>query len=325
MDLTPDIVDRLGRLEDKYNGTGQSLAAHLDSLLYSDYLDYSDYICLDALLGLQRPRSAFPDELIFLIYHQVTELVFRLCIHELEQLTESRSTMTAALLASRVARVGRYVESLTHSLCEILNSVDVDQFLRFRNVLTPSSGFQSVQFRMIEIYATDLSRLQPATRDGGLACEHDTTVEALFDTLYWKQGAKDLATGRKALMLVRFEQKYSERLRNLARACRDCNVRQLYRRLPLWEQQDHDLVESLRRMDTALNIQWAQAHFRTAARYQRRDPALIGAGGTNWKTYLPPQVQKIIFFPEVWNAGEIESWGTMHDSPGPAPATAARE
>jgi tryptophan 2,3-dioxygenase len=51
----------------------------LDGLLYADFLTYWDYIHLDTLLSLQSPKTPFPDEEIFIIYHQITELYFKLC------------------------------------------------------------------------------------------------------------------------------------------------------------------------------------------------------------------------------------------------------
>ena len=65
---------------------GQDLSSYLDGLLQSDYLTYWDYIHLDTLLSLQTPKTAFPDEKIFILYHQITELYFRLILNEIEQI-----------------------------------------------------------------------------------------------------------------------------------------------------------------------------------------------------------------------------------------------
>ena len=53
-----------------------------------DYLKYWDYINLDSLLGLQQPKTGFPDEMIFIIYHQITELYFKLSLWEMQQIHE---------------------------------------------------------------------------------------------------------------------------------------------------------------------------------------------------------------------------------------------
>jgi len=68
------------KLEDKYNKIGQDLETHLEGLLHSKPINYWDYINTDALLSLQTQRTTFPDEMVFIMYHQVNELSRRLNI-----------------------------------------------------------------------------------------------------------------------------------------------------------------------------------------------------------------------------------------------------
>ena len=77
-ELDSGLQDQLKDLSDKYAAMGQDLSSYLDGLLYKDYLTYWDYIHLDTLLSLQNPKTAFPDEKIFILYHQITELYFKL-------------------------------------------------------------------------------------------------------------------------------------------------------------------------------------------------------------------------------------------------------
>ena len=77
---------KINKLSEKYSATGQDLYSYLDGLLYADYIGYWNYINLETLLSLQRPKTDFPDEKIFIIYHQITELYFKLCLLELEQI-----------------------------------------------------------------------------------------------------------------------------------------------------------------------------------------------------------------------------------------------
>src|SRR6478609_9037043 len=84
--LNPQLQDKLRQLEDKYAAMGQDMPSYLDGLLYADYLTYWDYIHLDTLLSLQNPKTAFPDERVFIMYHQITELYFRLILWEIEQI-----------------------------------------------------------------------------------------------------------------------------------------------------------------------------------------------------------------------------------------------
>jgi tryptophan 2,3-dioxygenase len=77
MQLTPEIVRRLELLNDKYAVLGQDLSSYLDGLLYAEVTTYWDYIELETLLSLQKPKTSFPDEKVFIIYHQITELYLR--------------------------------------------------------------------------------------------------------------------------------------------------------------------------------------------------------------------------------------------------------
>src|SRR5436190_13032109 len=88
MALSQDIIKRVELLEQKYSAMGQDMPSYLDGLLYADYLTYWDYIHLDTLLSLQNPKTAFPDELIFVTYHQSTELYFKLVLSEMRQIAE---------------------------------------------------------------------------------------------------------------------------------------------------------------------------------------------------------------------------------------------
>ena len=88
-----NIKQKIYKLGEKYSTTGQELNSYLEGLLYADYLSYWDYIHLETLLSLQTPKTDFPDEKIFIVYHQITELYFKLIIHELEQLWDIRANV----------------------------------------------------------------------------------------------------------------------------------------------------------------------------------------------------------------------------------------
>ena len=69
--LNSGLQEQLNKLQQKYDVMGQDLCSYLDGLLHSDYLTYWDYIHLDTLLSLQNPKTRFPDEKVFIIYHQI--------------------------------------------------------------------------------------------------------------------------------------------------------------------------------------------------------------------------------------------------------------
>ena len=306
-EIDQNIIDRIKQLEDKYKVMGQDMSSYLDGLLYADYLKYWDYINLDSLLGLQQPKTHFPDEMIFIIYHQITELYFKLIRWEMNQIHEHEHP-DAGFFQNRLKRINNYFEHLSHSFTIMTEGMEREQFLKFRMSLLPSSGFQSAQYRMIEIGATDLINLVHITKREGF--DPYSSTEELYESIYWKEGATELASGKKTLTLKHFEDKYSDEFIRLANATKSTNFYRLF----LTQYQNHEeadaLKEQLKRFDLLANVDWPLAHYRSAVRYLQRDPEDIKAtGGTNWQKYLPPRFQKVVFFPELWTEQEQQEWG----------------
>ena len=148
-EISPEIAQRIKLLEEKFKNSGQDMLSYLDGLLYDTYTTYWDYIRLDTLLSLQVPSTEFPDEMIFISYHQITELHFKLIIHEQLQIIES-TPLTATYFEEKIRRINRYYTALINSFDVMIKGMERDQFLKFRMSLLPASGFQSAQFRMIE-------------------------------------------------------------------------------------------------------------------------------------------------------------------------------
>jgi tryptophan 2,3-dioxygenase len=308
MTVSEEVLKRIALLEEKYKATGQDLVSYLDGLLYANYLTYWDYVQLDTLLSLQKPRTDFPDEHIFIMYHQVTELFFKMALHELEQIAAKGPDVN--FMIERLGRVNRYFGVLTQSYTVMVDGMDLDQFRKYRMSLLPASGFQSAQYRMIEIYSTNFLRLVDKDHRERMAAQKDATIEDLFEFIYWKAGATEISTGKKTLTLEQFEQKYSAELIELAKNCRHTNMMALYHQLSEDEQNNEKLIQTLRQLDVNVNINWPLAHYKSAVRYLHKNPEDIAAtGGTNWQKYLPPRFQKRIFYPELWSAEELENWG----------------
>lgn len=308
----PRVLEQIEKLKAKYDAMGQDMHAYLEGLLYANGLSYWEYIHLDTLLSLQNPRTDIPDEQIFIMYHQITELYFKLIIHEMKQLSADQM-LTLPTLLMRLRRMNRYFTHLADSFEIMAEGMDKEQFLRFRMSLLPASGFQSVQYRMIEMRATDFAQLLSAKTREQFA--DSQSIEEMFPHLYWKSGATELATGKKTLTLRRFEEKYYDKLVRLAYKMQQRNIRALYRQLcnQQPEAATHaELTEALRRFDYLSNVQWPLSHFKSAVRYLQNDPDVISAtGGTNWQKYLPPRFQRVMFFPELWTAEEKERWGSI--------------
>jgi tryptophan 2,3-dioxygenase len=285
---------------------GQDMTSYLDGLLYADFITYWDYIHLDTLLSLQSPKTPFPDEEIFIIYHQITELYFKLALHECKQITGA-APLTEAFFTARLKRVNRYFEALIQSFEIMVEGMEKEQFLKFRMSLLPASGFQSGQYRLIEIYATDFINLVAKDMREELAT---ASVEDQFEYLYWKFGATELSSGKKTLTLKQFEKKYAKTFIELGKANISRNFNALYLQFKHNGQATPELELELRQLDINVNVNWPLSHYKSAVRYLNREPEEIKAtGGTNWQKYLPPRFQKRIFYPELWNADEIENWG----------------
>jgi tryptophan 2,3-dioxygenase len=142
-------------------------------------LTYGGYLRLPELLDQQRPQAdpAAHDELLFITVHQAYELWFKLVLHEL---TDARDRLLAGetyLPRVRLERT-RAIGRLAVSQVDVIDTMTPQDFLTFRTVLSPASGFQSVQFREVEFLSGLLRRLdEPSLWDGFL---HVLTV-AGFD------------------------------------------------------------------------------------------------------------------------------------------------
>ena len=305
MELSKEITERIQKLQEKFEASGQDLTAYLDGLIHADYLTYWDYIHLDTLLSLQNPKTKFPDEQIFIMYHQVTELYFKMILNECQQICD-QIAITEKFFLSRLTRINRYFEHLTNSFDIMVDGMEKEQFLQYRMSLLPASGFQSAQYRKIEIFATDLINLIDKDKREEFAKE-PFNAEKYLAFIYWKHGATETKTGKKTLTLIQFEEKYMASFVQLANDRNENTILAKYQEL---QSANPAVTEAMRRFDTNVNVNWPLAHYKSAVRYLQLDPEDIKAtGGTNWQKYLPPRFQKRIFYPTLWTAEELENWG----------------
>lgn len=311
MSHSPRILELIGKLQEKYAAMGQDMESYLEGLLYADVVTYWDYVHLDTLLSLQVPKTNIPDEQIFIMYHQITELYFKLVLSEQQQLREA-SNLNSEEFLMRIKRMNRYFNALAHSFDIMSEGMEQQQFLQFRMSLLPASGFQSAQYRMIEIAATDFINLvEKDERQKFVGKMPDPVlIEDMYEFIYWKKGATELATGKKTLTLKMFEDKYGEQLIKYSKSMLGTNLWQLYKKLTATPEDLREIQTALREFDLHVNVNWPLAHYKTAVRYLQRNPADIAAtGGTNWQKYLPPRFQKRIFYPELWSQEEMDEWG----------------
>ncbi len=232
-------------------------------------LTYSSYLALDELLKLQRTVSEpeHPDELLFIIVHQASELWFKVILHELEGLVgllEAKDTL-GALTSTR--RVNALVRIVTGQL-SALETLPPQRFAQFRGYLGTSSGSQSVQFRAIEAMSgmRDEHFVQVLKQHG----EIPPLVAEAFTKPTLQQLFEDLLVAHN----VTLEQIYAE-----------AHQRPLQM-----------LAESLLEYEQGFAM-WRFLHVQLVERII--GPATSGTGGTLGSRYLQKTVSQR-FFPKLW-------------------------
>ena len=305
--ISNETANILQNLEQKYNAINQKTDTHLEGLLWSKPITYWDYIQTDALLNLQIQRTTLPDENVFIMYHQINELLFKMILWEINQLSHTQKP-TTVFFTERLMRISRYFDMLTTSFTIMKDGMDVEQYMKFRHTLTPASGFQSAQYRLIEFSSTDLINLiDYRFRD---TIDRNTPFEHAFEHLYWQAAGKDYQTGEKSYFLQEFEKKYKKEFLSTMEEYNTINLWQKFRELPETDQQNPELIAAMRHYDHTVNITWVMGHYNTAKRYIDNGKGDGEAtGGSDWKKYMHPKYQKRIFFPELWSSHELQIWG----------------
>lgn len=296
------ISDKINK---KYKQLGENPETYLQGLLYAKPITYWDYIEVDTLLSLQKPRTHFKDETIFIMYHQVTELMLKMMRHELEQIIEEPN-ITEDFLISKTNRLNRYTTMLITSFDIMKEGMDYDDYNEFRKTLTPASGFQSAQFRYIEILCTRLENLVNDEGKKRLSLKPD--VYEYFEQMYWKDAGLNRKTGKKTLTMQQFEEKYLESFIALAKKTQGNTFEDKVMQLT---NPSNELKEKLREFDRLYNVEWPLVHLSTADHYLNgKGENKAATGGSHWKKYLHPKYQQRKFFPALWSSEEKKNWGS---------------
>lgn len=297
----------LEQLKEKFDDMGQDVNAHLKGLLENTPITYWDYIQTDALLGLQIQRTRYPDEMVFIVYHQINELIFKMILWEIEQVA-FKEDLTTVFFADRLDRISRYFDMLTASFEIMGKGMDVEQYMKFRHTLTPASGFQSAQYRMVEFASTELINLIDIRFRETI--DRDTPFSHAYDHLYWQAAGKDHKTGKKSTLIQLFEERYMEDFITFMKRYNTNNIALKFKGLPEADQKDLKLINAMRHYDHTVNVQWVMAHYNTAGHYLDGGKEKAKAtGGSEWRKYMHPKYQKRIFFPFLWSSEEISNWG----------------
>ena len=242
-------------------------------------LTYADYLQLDRLLGAQQPLSPLHDEMLFIVIHQTKELWMKQMLHELNLAIGLVREDRFAEAYKAMARISRIQAVMTLSW-DVLSTLTPVDYLKFRDVLGTSSGFQSAQFREIEFrlglkdgnyvnhYAegsSERERLQQALAEPSLRdVAHDALERAGFDL-----GDRSVDATAQAWL-------------------------QVYRDAERWFDL-YGLAEKLVDIDDAL-ASWRHKHVLTVERIIGNKP---GTGGSAGAPYLRATLEKRVF-PELW-------------------------
>jgi tryptophan 2,3-dioxygenase len=297
----------LEALDQKFDVINQKTETHLEGLLWSKPITYWDYIQTDALLNLQTQRTVLPDEMVFIMYHQVNELLFKMILWEINQLCHTDKPKTD-FFTEKLRRISRYFDMLTTSFDIMGDGMEVEQYMKFRNTLTPASGFQSAQYRFIEFSSTDLINLIDYRFRASI--DRNTPYSHAFEHLYWQAAGKDYKTGEKSFMILEFERKYREEFLRFMEEYNTINIWQKFKQLPQADQINKELVKAMRHYDHSVNITWVMGHLNAAKKYIESGKGSGEAtGGSDWKKYMHPKYQRRIFFPELWSEEELKNWG----------------
>ena len=295
------------QLKEKYDSIDQDLETHLEGLLHSNPINYWDYIHTDALLNLQIQRTTLPDEMVFIMYHQINELIFKMVLWEIDQVAKEEH-LTAEFFSAKLRRISRYFDMLTSSFNIMRDGMEVEQYMKFRTTLTPGSGFQSAQYRKIEFASTELINL--IDKKFRATIDRETPYEHALEHLYWQAAGKDYKTGKKSYLLKAFEAKYKEEFISFTKYYNTRNLWSRFKELPQEVKTDKDLIGAMRHYDHTVNIQWVMAHYNAANHYLNINGETAEAtGGSEWVKYMHPKYQRRIFFPDVWTKEELENWG----------------
>ena len=245
-----------------------------------ELLTYGEYLALPELLSVQRLLSdpQVHDELLFITVHQAYELWFKQLIFELESVRDLLFEGEAERARHYLTRVHAIERVLIEHL-EVLETMTPQDFLEFRSLLTPASGFQSAQFREVE-FLSGLKEPRYLKQLAGTPEELERLARRLEEPTVW-DGFCALLEANGLDMPADDE---STRMDSLVRMAKDRKYAGLFA-----------VSEALLDHDEAL-AQWRLHH---VLMVEREIGAKPGTGGSAGVGYLKTTLDKR-FFPELW-------------------------
>jgi tryptophan 2,3-dioxygenase len=253
-------------------------------------LSYGEYLQLDKVLDAQKPLTYEHDEMMFIIVHQSSELWMRLMLHELHGALECVRRDDLDPSFKMLARVS-HVQTQLISTWDVLSTMTPFEYSAFRNALGRSSGFQSVQYRMLEFLLgnkhaqlIEVHRRDPAAYE---ALQRALEAPSLYDEalrLLSRRGygiPEDYLTRDFKEPYVASKQVAGAWLGVYHNAEKDWDL--------------YELAERLVGLDHKFQL-WRCHHLKTVERIIGYKP---GTGGTGGVSYLAKALE-LKFFPELW-------------------------
>jgi tryptophan 2,3-dioxygenase len=253
-------------------------------------MSYGDYLALDQLLASQRPLTAHHDELLFVVVHQASELWMKLMIHELGAAVQFLRVDDVGACQKVIARCKVILRQLTE-MWSVLETLTPADYMKFRDALGQSSGFQSYQYRTIEFMLGNKNRalLAPHRHRADL---HDPLKAALEAPSLYDEAIRLLAREGFAVDEAELNRDVS-----LPRQPND-SVRNAWLRVYRETGKDWDLYELAEEL-VDLEDGFRQWRFRHVTTVERIIGAKRGTGGTAGVGYLR-EVLNVRLFPELW-------------------------
>jgi tryptophan 2,3-dioxygenase len=255
-------------------------------------LSYGEYLHLDKLLDAQKPLSSEHNEMLFIIVHQVSELWMRLMLHELTAALEGvrRDDLDPAL--KMLARISRTQTQLI-SVWDVLSTLTPSEYTAFRNALGRSSGFQSLQYRMLEFLFgnknADMLKVHERTPVAHEALSRALAAPSLYDEVLRLLSRRGYGIPENYLDRD-FSQPY-QASKQVAGAWLG-----VYHNAEQGQEWDlYELAERLVDLDHNFQL-WRAHHLKTVERIIGYKP---GTGGTSGVAYLTKALE-LKFFPELW-------------------------
>lgn len=251
---------------------------------------YGDYLALDAVLSAQHPRSADPNELLFIVQHQTSELWMKLALHELKAARGAIAATDLPPAFKMLARVSRIFEQLVHAW-DVLATMTPSEYSAIRPHLGTSSGFQSWQYREIEFLLGNKNAAMLRPHDD--RPELKARLEAAFaaPSLY-DEAIRLLARRGCGISTAVLERDLTQRHSS------DPSVEAAWLtvyRAPREHWELYELAEELVDLEDAFRL-WRFRHVSTVERIIGFKP---GTGGTSGVGYLRKMLE-VVLFPELW-------------------------